>query len=144
MIEQQVPAFRLTTQEKQCYFFRLTYQHNSKWTFSSVPTCIPCRVHNKSCSIKDVWWADPYWNDGYLWCQIAVVQSDRLCPIYQCCRMCIDVCANIWRTTHEHWWSNICGKIWRPCEATSDSALCNLEVCLNLDIVHFLFGIHLK
>lgn len=58
-----------------------------------------------------MWWADPWWKNVYLWCQIAVVQSDRLGPINQYCRTYIDACTNIGRTTHEHWWSNICENV---------------------------------
>ena len=88
--------------------FGLTFQNYFKRTLFLVPTCISCSVNNKSSFIEDVWWADPCRNNCNLWWQIVVVQSDRLRPINQCCRIYIDACANISRTiTLEHWWGNI-------------------------------------
>ena len=103
--------FGITSHIRGEIYFRLTFQHYFKRTVFLVPTCIPCSVHNKSSFIKVVWWADPWWNNGHLWCKIAVVQSDRLGPINQYCRNYIDACTNIGRTAHEHWWGNICENV---------------------------------
>ena len=58
-----------------------------------------------------MWRADSWWNNRNLWCQITVVQSDRLGLINQYYRAYIDACTNIGRTTHEHWWGNICDNV---------------------------------